>query len=303
MADALTKDMRVYEPYPGLLAFYDGRVAGKRFAPGPNWVDDGALSLGIASYALFSGEDALIYDTHVSVEHGRAILAILQARGVRRWRVVLSHWHLDHVAGTTVFGDAEIIANRRTFAHMTRHRSAIEDGSLHGAPAICPLVLPGTLYSGEMHLTIGDRHVTLIEANIHSDDATVVWLPQERVLLAGDTVEDCVTYVVEPEGFAQHLIDLDRLAALNPLAILPCHGAPDVIAAGGYDPGFIAATQGYIRWLQRLQDEPDLAGTSMADVINPWLKPGVLHFFSAYDAVHRHNIAACLAMGKTQTRA
>ena len=53
-----------------LLGFYDGRVAGDRFAPQSNWVDDGALSLGICSYALVDGADAIVYDTHVSAAHG-----------------------------------------------------------------------------------------------------------------------------------------------------------------------------------------------------------------------------------------
>ena len=99
----LIKHLRVFEPHPGLFAFYDGRVDGQRFAEGPNWVDDGALSLGIASYALLQGDHALIYDTHVSILHALAVKAALEARGARRFTVVLSHWHLDHVAGTAAF--------------------------------------------------------------------------------------------------------------------------------------------------------------------------------------------------------
>ena len=72
----LTQHLRVIEPYPGILAFYDGRVPGHRFAPEPNWVDDGALSLGIASYAIVSGDEALIYDTHVSAEPPRVLLVL-----------------------------------------------------------------------------------------------------------------------------------------------------------------------------------------------------------------------------------
>ena len=96
----MLSQLRIFEPHPGILAFYDGRVAGHRFAPGPNWVDDGALSLGIASYALIVGDQAIVYDSHVSVPHGRFIRDALARRGVTDIRVVLSHWHLDHVAGT-----------------------------------------------------------------------------------------------------------------------------------------------------------------------------------------------------------
>ena len=94
--------LRILEPHPNILAFYDGRVPGYRFAQGDNWIDDGALSLGIASYAIVDGAEALVYDTHVSLAHARAIRETLSARGVTKFTVVLSHWHLDHIAGNVV---------------------------------------------------------------------------------------------------------------------------------------------------------------------------------------------------------
>lgn len=290
------RHMRVLEPLPGILAFYDGRVPGHRFAPGPNWVDDGALSLGIASFALVEGEEALVYDTQVSLAHAARVRAELEARGVKRWRVVLSHWHLDHVAGTAAFGDCEVIGNRRTRAHLEARREGIEAGTDHGHPAICPLVMPDVNFSGQMRLRLGKRHVTLIEANIHSDDATVLWLPEERVLIAGDTVEDCVTYVGAPEDFATHLLDLARLAELAPLRVLPCHGDPEVIAAGGYGAELLEATSRYIGWLMRLAEEPGLAGTPLAEVIAPDLAAGTLRWFAPYEEIHRQNIERTLAL-------
>lgn len=276
--------LRVLEPHPGLLAFYEGRVPGHRFAEGRNWVDDGALSLGVASYALIRGDQAIVYDTHVSVAHGRFIRDSLAARGVRNIRVVLSHWHLDHVAGTQAFAGCPVIANVRTAAHLAAHQSGIEDGHLHGLPAINPLILPDTLFDGRLVLDLGGEAVELITANIHSDDATVIWLPERRILLAGDTVEDCVTYVAEPQGFAAHLTDLARLAALSPRWVLPNHGAAEVIAAGGYGAALLDATAAYIRQLQAA------APLTMAEAIAPWLAGGTLQYFEPYEAVHAQNL-------------
>jgi cyclase len=276
--------LRVLEPHPGILAFYDGRVAGHRFAVGPNWVDDGALSLGIASYALISGQEAIVYDSHVSVPHAVFIREALQARGVRQIRVVLSHWHLDHVAGTEAFAGSEVIANTRTLAHLSENRLGIEDGSFHGAPAICPLILPDRVFDGTLVLDLGGERVELICANIHSDDATVIWLPERRILLAGDTVEDCVTYVGEPEAFATHLADLARLQALGAQWVLPNHGAAEVIAAGGYGAGLLAATADYIALLQAG------APTEMRAAIAERLADGTLQYFAPYEAVHAQNL-------------
>ena len=143
MSPDLLQHLRVLEPHPNVLAFYDGRVEGHAFMAETNWVDDGALSLGIASYAVVSGKSALVYDTHVSVPHARFIRAALTERGVTDFTVVLSHWHLDHVAGTEVFADCPIIANRRTFMHLRENQTAIENATHHGPPAINPLVLAG----------------------------------------------------------------------------------------------------------------------------------------------------------------
>jgi glyoxylase-like metal-dependent hydrolase (beta-lactamase superfamily II) len=289
--------LRVLRPAPNILAFYDGRVPGHRFAPGPNWVDDGALSLGIASYVIHDGEEALIYDTHVSPEHAAHIRATLEGMGITRFTVVLSHWHLDHVAGTAAFADCPVIANTKTAAHLMQRRRAIERGTDHGLPAINPLIQPTNVFDGQAHVHIGALHIDLIEANIHSDDATVIWMAGPRILLAGDTVEDCVTYVGEPERFTTHLADLDRLAALKPLHVLPNHGAAERIAEGGYGPWLIAATKDYIGFLQRCRKEPALRDLPLQDVLRPWLADGTLIWFSPYQDIHRHNIGEVLRLG------
>lgn len=282
--------LRILEPFDHILAFYDGRVPGHRVSAQPNWVDDGALELGIASYAIVDGNEALVYDTHISLEHAGAIREELSRRGVDRIVVVLSHWHLDHVAGNAAFKDCEIIASARTAAHMQRRREAIEAGTLEGPPAITPLVMPTRTYEDTLSLRVGRREVTLMHVNIHSDDATVLWLPRERILLAGDTVEDTITYVDEPEALATHLTDLDKLWALAPYRVLPCHGDPDWIASGGYPRTLIRATQQYIRMLTRMRSESQLKDKPLRDLIAGPLDMEWITYFAPYERVHRANI-------------
>lgn len=294
----MIQHMRILHPAAGILAFYDGRVQGHRFAEQPNWVDDGALSLGIASYALVDGDQAIVYDTHISLDHARFIRTTLERAGVRKFTVVLSHWHLDYVAGTAVFADCEIIANRRTAAHLARRRSAIEAGTHDGPPAIDPLILPTRLFEGHLQLQLGNREIRLIEANIHSDDATVVWLPTERILLAGDTLEDTVTYVGEPENFDRHLADMEMLWALDPAFILPNHGEPDLIAAGGYSKMLIRATQDYIRALRRAAGDPAMQSISLREFVAAPIEQGRVFYFPQYEDVHRNNIAMVIAAAR-----
>jgi cyclase len=287
--------MRVLRPAEGIYTFYDGRVEGYRFADEPNWVDEGAIALGIASYAVVFGEEALVYDTHTSVEHARVVRTTLESEGVRRFTVVLSHWHLDHIAGTEVFADCEVISSERTAEHLERHKPKIERGELEGPPAIDPLILPTRTYSDRLELTVGDLPVELIHTNIHSDDATVIWMPERRLLLCGDTMEDTVTYVDEPESFDAHLQNLEALRRLGPDRILPNHGDPEVIGAGGYSTGLIDATEDYIRTLQRAGDEPALRDASLRDVASDSIEAGWIKYFPPYEAVHRENLETVLS--------
>jgi cyclase len=282
--------MQILNPARNIFAFYDGRVPVK----GGNWIDDGALALGIASYALVDGADALIYDTHVSVSHGRSIRSTLEAEGVRNFTVVLSHWHLDHIAGSEAFNDCRIIANARTMAHMQTHLAAIEAGTHEGPPAIKPLIMPNEVFNSTTDLMIGTTRVDLIQADIHSDDATVAWLPAQGILLAGDTMEDTITYVGEPEKFDTHLAELDRLWALAPRRILPNHGDPESIAMGGYERTLIRAQQQYIRMLKRARHDVAIRALPLADLIRGPLEAGWVHMFAPYEAVHAQNLRRVL---------
>lgn len=285
--------MRVLHPAPGIVAFYDGRVDGYRHAAEPNWVDEGALSLGIASYAIVEGDAALVYDTHVSVPHARFIHEWLQAEGVRTITVVLSHHHLDHVAGTAAFGAVPVLANVRTLAHLARDRAGIEAGTR--PPAVRPLILPSETFDGRRTLMVGRRRVELFTANIHSDDQTLIWLDDAGILLAGDALEDTVTYVADAAAFGAHLDDLGRLAERAPRQILPNHGDPDRIAAGGYDAGLIGATARYVGYLRQCQTDPSLAARPLKDITAPDLAAGTLIWFEPYAEVHRANVEASLA--------
>ncbi|WP_245499551.1 MBL fold metallo-hydrolase, partial [Mesorhizobium sp. M1A.F.Ca.ET.072.01.1.1] len=104
-------------------------------------------------------------------------------------RVVLSHWHDDHIAGNEVFHDCEIIANRLTASALERGRAEIEGRN----PPIRPLVLPNRIFDNNLHLTVGAIPVELRQVEIHSHDGTVLLMPDAGLLLAGDTLEDSIT--------------------------------------------------------------------------------------------------------------
>ena len=285
---------RVLRPTEDIYAFYDGRVAGYRYSEDANWVDDGALSLGIASYAIVEGAEAIVFDTHVSSEHARYPRSPCGPGGAgvhRRPEPLASRSRRRHRRLRRLRGD-RVITHGGSAGAASNRRS---NGATHeGPPPIDPLVLPNRVFSDRVRLTVGETEVELIHTNIHSDDATVIWLPAQRVLLCGDTMEDTITYVDEPESFDAHLANLEALRRLGPERILPNHGDPDVIARGGYSPGLIEATEAYIRALQRSRTDPTLLGASLRELIKTSLEAGFIHYYPPYEAVHRENLRAVL---------
>lgn len=289
MAIKLGSTMRVLRPYPHIFAFYDGRVDGQRIhSDQPNWLDDGAFTLGVCSYAVVDQTEALVFDTHVSLAHARAVRSTLEAEGVSDIRVVLSHHHDDHIAGNEIFADCEIFAGRATAELLETRREEIETGD----PPINPLVMPNTVFDGVLALTVGSIAMEIHPFDIHSRDGHVGWLPQHGLLLAGDTLEDPITYVAEPDRLSTHLADLARLNEWPIKKILPNHGAPDVIEAGGFDSSLIAATRMYVETLLRCAGEPELAALDLKDFAAVQFADGSIHYYPSYEETHRRNIGA-----------
>ena len=114
-----------------VLALYWGRTSGARRSASAafNWLDDGALALGTACYALLDGAGgALLVDAAPTPEHAHRALAALAERGVDATRVccVLSHHHADHVAGVDVLraAGAAVLARERTASLMASRATA-----------------------------------------------------------------------------------------------------------------------------------------------------------------------------------
>lgn len=283
-----TDTLRILQPYPGIYAYYDGRTGKRLYSPEPNWLDDGAYTLGTASYALVSDGYALVYDTHMSLDHARAIRHHLENLGVSKITVVLSHWHTDHIAGNEVFEDCEIIALSLTAETMQKNRLTLEGRN----PPISPVVMPTRTFENTMSLQIGSKTVEFHHFDIHSADGNVMWLPEEKILFAGDTLEDTVTYISEPEHIATHIEELKRLRQWPINKILPNHGIEDRIADGGYKPDLIDANRTYLERLTAPHGLTEAEKQTLKEFVAPELANGSIVYHADYEEVHQHNIEA-----------
>lgn len=272
-----------------LLFFFDGRDP----TSGPaqdNWVADAAMKLGIGTYAIHQGNHALVYDTFTSVAQARWVRDHLASQGIEHFTVVQSHWHLDHIAGNEVYQDSEIVASALTRKLLEEKKADIEAGKVWGPPAIKPLILPTKTFEGQTTLQVGDIAVELRNVNIHSKDTTVLYLPGDKLLLVGDTLEDPLTYMVEIPELPNHVAGLRAMLDMDIAAIYPNHGDPQVIKQGGYDKNLVRATIAYITRMLAHAHDPDFLKGTMEEYIGDSLAKGWVHSFEPYREVHEMNL-------------
>lgn len=290
-ADQAAKPLAVTALNDHLLYFFDGRdTTGKRFSKDWNWLDDAAMKLGVGTYVIHRGDRALVYDAFTSPDQARFVRDTLEKMGIRHFAVAYSHWHLDHVGGNAVWPDVDVIATTATRDSLARNKEAIEAGTAWGPPAIKPLYLPTVTFDDRLDFYVGDVEVEMQRINIHSYDTNVLYLPADKILLAGDALEDVLTYMVEVQNLPEHVRNLKKLRAMDVVAIYPNHGDPQVITSGGYSKTFIDATIGYITQVLARAHDPGYVDGKMEDYIGDAVAKGWVHPFEPYRDVHQQNL-------------
>ncbi|KAF6836474.1 beta-lactamase domain-containing protein [Colletotrichum musicola] len=280
------QSLRILNPYPGIFAYYDGRTGERFHSDQPNWLDDGAFTLGVSTYSIIDGNEAIIFDAHITADHAGAVMRHVQSQGVTKMSVVISHFHNDHIAGTEVFakGGAAIVGNDRTARTVDRNsqRLAADD------PPITA-VAPTDLYSGTREMKVGNLAVELHNFQVHTPDGTVLYIPSKQLLFAGDTLEDTATFIAQPRDLPTHQKELQRMAGFQISKILPAHGEPNRIAAGGYNNTFINATLRYIAAMTEDVPQPAAWTMPLSQVVADDVAKGDLIYFAQYEEVHKSN--------------
>ncbi len=286
-----------------LTAFYQGRPDEASVPPGPrHWPDLGAIFVGVATYAIHDGDTALVYDTFTDTASAQWVRDWLAKAGVRRFILVTSHWHLDHIGGNAVYADSMRFATEATRQKLEGKRAAIESGTEEGPPEIRPLVTPniGLAPGSPVTLMIGKVRAVLHPVAIHSADGLVIDLPDDKLLLAGDTLEDTATFVAEPDSIPHQYKALGDMRGWGFTKILPNHGNPAVIAAGGYGLGLIDATRAYVRALVEHSHDADFQKQPLASFVGDAVKRGDVSLWWPYRDAHANNLAVVAKAWKDQ---
>lgn len=179
------------------------------------YVQGGGVT-GVSNGGLIVGEESAI-----------AIDALFVPSMTKRWlrairgatkkpvsHLINTHHHIDHVGGNPFFARSEILSHVNAREEMVRFGMPAERLKAF-IPAFAheydsmELRLPDTTYAGQMTLYQGDRAIELLYMGpAHTPGDTLIYLPKEKVLFAGDVAFHYVT----PGPFDCHVSGWIRVA-------------------------------------------------------------------------------------------
>lgn len=165
--------------------------------------------------------------------------------------ILLTHYHAVRVLGASAYGAQQIIASQDTYDLIVERgeqdmKSEIErfPRLFNAVESVPGLTWPTLTFKGEMTLWLGKLEVKIMQLGRgHTKGDTVLWLPQDKVMLSGDLVEYGATPYCGDAYYQDWPATLDALAAFNQ-KLVPGRGAalktPQQVADG------IAGTRAFV---------------------------------------------------------
>jgi glyoxylase-like metal-dependent hydrolase (beta-lactamase superfamily II) len=147
-------------------------------------------------------------------------------------QLVLTHYHAVRVLGASGYGKPVILASAATRELIVERGRQDMDSEIgrfprlfRGKETIPGLTWPTHTFERRMTLWLGAREAQVIHiGRSHTAGDTVVWLPKEKVLFAGDTVEFGATPYCGDAHFADWPATLDAVRALGAEKMVPGRG-------------------------------------------------------------------------------
>ncbi|MBM3584582.1 MAG: MBL fold metallo-hydrolase [Alphaproteobacteria bacterium] len=146
--------------------------------------------------------------------------------------VVLTHYHAVRVLGASAYGARAVVASDACRAMIAERGQEDWQSELERFPrlfqaaeSVPGLTWPNLTFATSLTIHLGRRRVDLLRLGRgHTAGDIVVHVPDERVVYSGDLVEYHSACYCGDAHFADWPGTLDRIAAIEPLALMPGRG-------------------------------------------------------------------------------
>lgn len=197
-------------------------------------VADGVLVATSRKYAttstvIVSGERAVLIDPAWEPDELTGLADALAARGLTVSAGLSTHAHHDHLLWHPRFGDVPRFASARTAALAVEHRTELLASLGPGWPSELVDLFGRVVPAPTEPLSTGDDSIVLVVHDGHAPGHTALWLPDRKVLVAGDMLSDIeLPLPLDPDDLGSYLSALEILAPYVGQAelVIPGHGHP-----------------------------------------------------------------------------
>jgi cyclase len=219
----------------------------------------------VTATVIFTSEGAVIVDTLPFPQETRYIREFLNQRRTKALYVVNTHSHADHIYGTYLFPEAEVIAHYQCRRLMERHAEEALAAAKQQTPRLAEVKIryPELLFNDAMTLRIGGKTLELNYSPGHSRDVITVHVVEDRLMVASDTVMP-VPYVVggDLDDMIQSLTAIKQRNLEN---LVQGHG--EVLLRGEIEDT-LAASINYLKTIDRLVRERIARGVPRSGILD-----------------------------------
>jgi cyclase len=149
------------------------------------------LYVEVAATVIVTPEGAVVIDTLPFPQETQQVRDFALRRCPRGIRyIVNTHHHADHVYGSYLFPEAELIAHRYCRQILLKVGQESLDQAKAQTPALAPVQLriPQLVFETEMLLRLGEKTIHFMHAPGHTSDGIMVHIREDKVLVASDVV-------------------------------------------------------------------------------------------------------------------
>jgi len=169
-----------------------------------------------------------IIDTYMGADTiGEVINYCNEVKKGKQLYIINTHSHFDHIWGNSAFKDSEIIAHNICYNIIKQDGQKILNEIKKENPqwikGEIEIILPNLIFNDEIIFNDGDSKISIKYLPGHSEDSSVIMIEPEKILIAGDMVEDPFP-LLEAENIEIYIKNLKYLEELNFTRVIPSHG-------------------------------------------------------------------------------
>ncbi len=157
------------------------------------YVFTSSLYAQVTASAVVHREGIVVMDTLPYPEETREMIDYLNSLGKGRIKYLInSHWHADHTFGNYLFdADVQLVCHKRCYDNLVAYGQLAIDEAKANNPEFeeVQLRIPDIIFdNGDLVLHIGNKSVELHLLPGHTNDQTIAYVREDKVMLASDAM-------------------------------------------------------------------------------------------------------------------